>query len=226
MEDEFEYALTVVATVTSRPIPERGIMDAGFKRPMSDSEGGRRRPFGPAGNVATVYLSAEHGNLALEPEAQGLRTLPRPAPQPADPRPRSPPTSRPASGDWGMERFDLSGSSTVTSRRWVRAARFPTPLARGVRRRERPWAGGSPTGPYARIEAPPGRGRGPRASPPMAPRSAHFSLVDWVRPPWGRVGEHRWTGRTARRAPSTRGPGSRCWRRTRSARGSSPPGES
>ena len=71
MDDEFEYALTVVSTITSRPIPERGIMDAGFKT-MSDGESGRPRPIDLPG-ASLVYLSAEHGNLALEPEAQGLR---------------------------------------------------------------------------------------------------------------------------------------------------------
>jgi D-serine deaminase-like pyridoxal phosphate-dependent protein len=70
MDDEFEYALTVVSTITSRPIPERGIMDAGFKT-MSDGESGRPRPIDLPG-VSLVYLSAEHGNLALDPEAQGL----------------------------------------------------------------------------------------------------------------------------------------------------------
>jgi D-serine deaminase-like pyridoxal phosphate-dependent protein len=71
MEDEFEYALTVVSTVTSRPTPDRAIADAGFKT-MSDGESGRPRPINlPGGSL--VYLSAEHTNIALEPEAQGLR---------------------------------------------------------------------------------------------------------------------------------------------------------
>jgi D-serine deaminase-like pyridoxal phosphate-dependent protein len=71
MEEDFEYALTVVSTITSRPIPERGIMDAGFKT-MSDGESGRPRPIDLPG-ASLVYLSAEHGNLALEPQAQGLK---------------------------------------------------------------------------------------------------------------------------------------------------------
>jgi len=71
MDDEFEYALSVVSTITSRPIPERGIMDAGFKT-MSDGESGRPRPIDRPG-ISLVYLSAEHGNLMLEPEAQGLK---------------------------------------------------------------------------------------------------------------------------------------------------------
>ncbi len=70
MEDEFEYALTVVSTITSRPIPERAIMDAGFKT-MSDGESGRPLPMDRPG-ISLRYLSAEHGNLELEPEAQGL----------------------------------------------------------------------------------------------------------------------------------------------------------
>jgi D-serine deaminase-like pyridoxal phosphate-dependent protein len=71
MEEDFEYALTVVSTITSRPIPERAIMDAGFKT-MSDGESGRPRPIDLPG-ASLVYLSAEHGNIALEPEAQGLK---------------------------------------------------------------------------------------------------------------------------------------------------------
>ena len=71
MQDEFDYALTVVSTVTSRPIPTRGIMDAGFKT-MSDGESGRPRPIDRPG-MSLEYLSAEHGNLQLEPQAQGLR---------------------------------------------------------------------------------------------------------------------------------------------------------
>ncbi len=71
MEADFEYALTVVSTITSRPIPERAIMDAGFKT-MSDGESGRPLPMNLPG-ASLVYLSAEHGNIALAPEAQGLK---------------------------------------------------------------------------------------------------------------------------------------------------------
>jgi D-serine deaminase-like pyridoxal phosphate-dependent protein len=71
MDEEFEYALTVVSTITSRPIPERAIMDAGFKT-MSDGESGRPRPIDLPGS-SLVYLSAEHGNIALEPDAHGLK---------------------------------------------------------------------------------------------------------------------------------------------------------
>jgi D-serine deaminase-like pyridoxal phosphate-dependent protein len=71
MDGDFEYAVTVVSTITSRPIPERAIMDAGFKT-MSSGESGNPRPIDLPG-ASLVYLSAEHGNIALEPEAQGLR---------------------------------------------------------------------------------------------------------------------------------------------------------
>lgn len=70
MADDFEYALTVVATVTSRPIPTRAIMDAGFKT-MSDGESGRPIMLDHPG-AELEYLSAEHGNLTLAPEAQGI----------------------------------------------------------------------------------------------------------------------------------------------------------
>lgn len=63
MADDFEYALTVVATVTSRPKPTRVIMDAGFKT-MSDGESGRPIVVN-RGGLTLEYLSAEHGNLEL-----------------------------------------------------------------------------------------------------------------------------------------------------------------
>ena len=69
MEDDFEYALSVVSTITSRPIPERGIMDAGFKT-MSDGESGRPYPINRPG-ISLVYLSAEHGNLAARAGGPG-----------------------------------------------------------------------------------------------------------------------------------------------------------
>jgi D-serine deaminase-like pyridoxal phosphate-dependent protein len=57
-----EYALTLLATVTSRPTPTRIICDAGMKA-MSD---GRiaPRPLGVP-DVAAVALSAEHGIITL-----------------------------------------------------------------------------------------------------------------------------------------------------------------
>jgi D-serine deaminase-like pyridoxal phosphate-dependent protein len=70
MEDEFEYAISIVSTITSRPVPTRGIMDAGFKT-MSDGESGRPRVLDRPG-VTLEYLSAEHGNVTLAPEAQDL----------------------------------------------------------------------------------------------------------------------------------------------------------
>ena len=63
MADDFEYALSVVATVTSRPTPARVIMDAGFKT-MSDGESGRPIVTN-RGGLTLQYLSAEHGNLEL-----------------------------------------------------------------------------------------------------------------------------------------------------------------
>ena len=67
MADDFEYALSVVATVTSRPTPTRVIMDAGFKT-MSDGESGRPIVTNRDG-LTLEYLSAEHGNLELAPGA-------------------------------------------------------------------------------------------------------------------------------------------------------------
>ena len=57
----FEYALTILTTVTSRPTPERVITDAGFKT-LSAARG--RPPADPGRATRTVeldYLSAEHG---------------------------------------------------------------------------------------------------------------------------------------------------------------------
>ena len=55
----------------------------------------------------------------------------------------------------------------------------------------------------------------------MAASSPHFSLVDWVRPPW--TGSVSIAGPAdRRRGRSTRGPSSRCWPGLRWARGSSP----
>ena len=67
MADDFEYALSVVATVTSRPTPSRVIMDAGFKT-LSDGESGRPIVTN-RGGLALEYLSAEHGNLTLDADA-------------------------------------------------------------------------------------------------------------------------------------------------------------
>ncbi len=55
----FEYALTVLTTVSSRPTPERVITDAGFKT-MTANEEGHAVVLGHD-DFQLVYLSAEHG---------------------------------------------------------------------------------------------------------------------------------------------------------------------
>ena len=55
----FEYALTILATVTSRPTPERVITDAGFKT-LSAKEEWHAIVLGHD-DFELVYLSAEHG---------------------------------------------------------------------------------------------------------------------------------------------------------------------
>lgn len=68
------FALTIVATVVSRPTPERAIIDAGRKTLHGDFEPplvvGRD-------DVRVGRLSAEHGELELAPSAQGLRIADR-----------------------------------------------------------------------------------------------------------------------------------------------------
>jgi D-serine deaminase-like pyridoxal phosphate-dependent protein len=58
----FEYALTVLTRVASRPSDTRVIVDGGFKA-MSDKHGS---PQALNLGVAKITLSAEHGNLLLE----------------------------------------------------------------------------------------------------------------------------------------------------------------
>ena len=76
--EQFQYALFLIATVISRPVPERAIIDAGRKtmnteitpprvRDPGDSSGGLR------GDIQVTRLSAEHGELKLEPSAQHLK---------------------------------------------------------------------------------------------------------------------------------------------------------
>ncbi|MCP5150736.1 MAG: DSD1 family PLP-dependent enzyme [Ectothiorhodospiraceae bacterium] len=60
---DHEFALTVLATVTSRPTPTRIICDAGFKT-MSGAHGAPR-PLG-IDAVRSVALSAEHGTIELD----------------------------------------------------------------------------------------------------------------------------------------------------------------
>ena len=59
---DHEYALTVLATVTSRPTPTRLICDAGKKAMSSDA--GTPEPIGIQG-VESVALSAEHGTVEV-----------------------------------------------------------------------------------------------------------------------------------------------------------------
>ena len=55
----FEYALSVLTTVTSRPTAERVITDAGFKTMTADGEGKAVVLGHP--EFELIYLSAEHG---------------------------------------------------------------------------------------------------------------------------------------------------------------------
>jgi D-serine deaminase-like pyridoxal phosphate-dependent protein len=67
---EFQFALKLLATVVSRPAPERAIIDAGRKSQHADAH----PPLFPGlEGVEFVRLSAEHGELRLAPEAQHLR---------------------------------------------------------------------------------------------------------------------------------------------------------
>lgn len=64
------FALTVMATVVSRPTPERAIIDAGRKTMHGDFQ----PPFVLGrDDVRVARLSAEHGELELDPSAQSLR---------------------------------------------------------------------------------------------------------------------------------------------------------
>lgn len=67
----FEYALTILTTVTSRPTPERVITDAGFKT-LSAREEGQPIMVGRP-DVEFVYLSAEHGVWRREPDSAEIR---------------------------------------------------------------------------------------------------------------------------------------------------------
>jgi D-serine deaminase-like pyridoxal phosphate-dependent protein len=67
---DFDFALTVVATIVSRPTRERAIVDAGRKTMHGDFE----PPFVLGrDDIRVVRLSAEHGELELAPTAQDLR---------------------------------------------------------------------------------------------------------------------------------------------------------
>ncbi len=66
----FQLALKVVATVVSRPAPERAIIDAGRKTMNMEMA----MPFIDGRNDIEVKgLSAEHGTLILAPKAQNIR---------------------------------------------------------------------------------------------------------------------------------------------------------
>ena len=64
------FALTIVATVVSRPAPDRAIIDAGRKTMNAELEVPRvvSRP-----GIFVESLSAEHGRLRLEHPAQDLQ---------------------------------------------------------------------------------------------------------------------------------------------------------
>jgi D-serine deaminase-like pyridoxal phosphate-dependent protein len=68
--NELDFALTVIATVVSRPVPERAIVDAGRK--TMNVEVNPPRILG-RDDMRITRLSAEHGELALEPSAQDLK---------------------------------------------------------------------------------------------------------------------------------------------------------
>jgi D-serine deaminase-like pyridoxal phosphate-dependent protein len=67
---DLDFALTIVATVVSRPTPERAIIDAGRKTVHGDFE----PPFVVGrDDIQVGRLSAEHGQLELSPSVQDLR---------------------------------------------------------------------------------------------------------------------------------------------------------
>ena len=65
----FEYAVTVLTTVISRPTPDRAVTDAGKKGIHASF--GWARPVGLPGAKLTG-LHSEHGILELEGDAQNL----------------------------------------------------------------------------------------------------------------------------------------------------------
>jgi D-serine deaminase-like pyridoxal phosphate-dependent protein len=67
---QFDYALKLVTTVVGRPSKERAIIDAGRKSHNADIA----PPFVPGrDDIRFVRLSAEHGQLELDPSAQDMR---------------------------------------------------------------------------------------------------------------------------------------------------------
>jgi len=71
LELGFEYALTILTTVTSRPTPERVITDAGFKT-LSAREEWHAIVLGHE-DFELVYLSAEHGVWNRPAESRPVR---------------------------------------------------------------------------------------------------------------------------------------------------------
>ncbi len=67
---QWDYALTVLTTIVSRPTPDRAIIDAGRK--TMDANTHEPLVFG-RDDVRVEALSAEHGRLKLEPSAQHLK---------------------------------------------------------------------------------------------------------------------------------------------------------
>jgi D-serine deaminase-like pyridoxal phosphate-dependent protein len=67
---QFQYALTVLTTVVSRPAPERAIIDAGRKTMNMEVQ----MPLIQGhDDIHIVSLSAEHGTLQLDETARGLK---------------------------------------------------------------------------------------------------------------------------------------------------------
>jgi D-serine deaminase-like pyridoxal phosphate-dependent protein len=67
----FAIALKVLATVISRPVPDRAVLDCGHKMIGLSTSGDLPGIVAPAGAVVS-RLSSEHGTLALQGEACGL----------------------------------------------------------------------------------------------------------------------------------------------------------
>ena len=67
----FEYALTILTTVSSRPTAERVITDAGFKT-LSAGEAGRQPFLVERPDWELEYLSAEHGNWRRPPGGEDV----------------------------------------------------------------------------------------------------------------------------------------------------------
>ncbi len=66
---DFENALTVLVTVISRPRPDRAVIDAGFKAVTPEFGD----PTVLVEGASWLDFSEEHGEVALEGEARGLR---------------------------------------------------------------------------------------------------------------------------------------------------------